>query len=53
VTEALTRTARDVRSGRCHYIFNFPATIGHDLATGYGVVDVDAAVKYALTSFPK
>ena len=53
VTEALTRTARDVRTGRCHPVFNSPATIGHDLATGYGVIDVDAAVKYALATFPK
>jgi subtilisin family serine protease len=52
VTEALTRTARDVRTGRCHFVFNSPATIGHDLATGYGVVDVDAAVKYALSMNP-
>jgi hypothetical protein len=51
VLESLVQTARDVRTGRCHPIFNFPATIGPDLATGYGVVEVDAAVNYAINKF--
>jgi subtilisin family serine protease len=48
VKEALMRTARDVKTGRCHPTFNFPAGVGPDLATGHGVVDVDAAVRYAI-----
>lgn len=51
VTEALKLTAVDVRTGRCHPRFNNPAQIGLDAATGHGLVDVSAAVSYALANF--
>jgi subtilisin family serine protease len=52
VTEALKQTAVDVTIGTCHPRFNFPAQAGPDLATGLGLVDVAAAVDYALANFP-
>lgn len=51
VTEALKVTAVDVRTGRCHPRFNNRARIGRDDATGHGLVDVSAAVAYALANF--
>jgi len=51
VTEALTKTAIDVTSGRCFPRFNNPAGVGRDAATGYGLVDASAAVEYARTNF--
>jgi hypothetical protein len=43
VAQALSNTAVDVRSGRCHPRFNNPAGPGRDLATGSGLIDVSAA----------
>lgn len=51
VTEALKATAIDVRVGWCHPRFNFSAQVGHDYATGYGLVDASAAVQYAVATF--
>ena len=51
VTEALKATAVDVTAGRCSPRFNNPATVGHDNATGHGIVDASAAVQYALDKF--
>ncbi len=51
VTKAMTKTATDVRSGYCHPRFNFPARIGHDNATGHGLVDASDAVQYAIDHF--
>ncbi len=51
VTEALKATAIDVRVGRCHERFDNPAQIGHDSATGHGLVDAWAAVQNALANF--
>ena len=51
VIEALSKTAVDITTGSCHPRFNYPATIGHDLATGHGLVNASAAVKYALEEF--
>lgn len=51
VTDALTKSAEDVTAGRCHPRFNRPAAIGRDLATGYGLVDAQAAVAYARANF--
>jgi subtilisin family serine protease len=54
ITEALVRTARDVVKGRCHPIFmgTGEAGPGPDVATGAGLIDVDAALKYAEATFP-
>jgi hypothetical protein len=51
VIQALTTTAIDVVSGRCHPRFNNAAQIGPDLATGAGIVDVAAALKFAQDNF--
>jgi len=51
VTEALTHSAVDVTSGRCHPRFNNEAGIGPDAATGHGLVDSQAALAYARTKF--
>ena len=48
VRESLVDTATDVRIGRCHPRFNFPAQVGDDLATGPGLVNVSRALNYAL-----
>jgi subtilisin family serine protease len=48
VRQALVETAVDVRTGRCHPRFNFPAGVGHDLATGPGLVNAARAVSRAL-----
>jgi hypothetical protein len=47
VRQALTDTAVDVTVGRCHQRFNFPAGPGHDVATGFGLVNASAAVTRA------
>jgi hypothetical protein len=47
VRRALTDTAVDVTVGRCHQRFNFPAGPGHDIATGFGLVNASAAVTRA------
>jgi hypothetical protein len=51
ITEAITNTATDIRTGRCHPRFNFPAEIGHDNATGHGLADASNAVQYAIDHF--
>ena len=51
ITEAMTKTAVDIRSGHCHPRFNYPAQIGHDSATGHGLADSSDAVQYALDHF--
>jgi subtilisin family serine protease len=51
VTEALKATAVDIRVGHCHPRFNFAAQIGHDSATGHGLVDASGAVQYARDTF--
>jgi len=48
VRQALVETAVDVRAGRCHPRFNFPAQFGPDRATGSGLVSGAAAVARAL-----
>ncbi len=52
IIEALTKTATDVTMGHCHPRFNNAAALGKDLATGYGLVDVSAAVDYVQAHFP-
>lgn len=51
VTEALTKTATDIVAGRCHPRYNHPAQVGHDEATGFGLVNALAAVEYARAQF--
>jgi subtilisin family serine protease len=52
VIEALSRTAVDVVVGRSFpQRFNNPATPGPDLATGAGLIDVGAALQYAMDHF--
>ncbi|ESX18034.1 MULTISPECIES: S8 family serine peptidase [unclassified Mesorhizobium] len=52
VIEALTETAVDVVVGRSFpQRFNSTAGPGTDLATGAGLVNVDAALQYALSKF--
>ena len=51
VIQAMTATAVDVVSGRCHPRFNSAAGIGRDDATGAGLVDVAAALKFAQDNF--
>jgi hypothetical protein len=51
IKEALTSTCVDITSGRCHPRFNNPAVPGRDLATGSGLINVSAAVSYALQQF--
>ncbi|HEV7891197.1 MAG TPA: S8 family serine peptidase [Pyrinomonadaceae bacterium] len=51
VIEAMSRTATDVRAGRCHPRFNNLARAGHDDATGSGIVNASAAVRFALENF--
>jgi subtilisin family serine protease len=43
VREALSASTVDVRFGRCHPRFDFPAGSGRDVATGFGLADVSAA----------
>jgi subtilisin family serine protease len=51
VRQAMTATATDVRTGSCHPRFNNPATVGHDQATGHGLVNASAAVQFAIDNF--
>ncbi|MFF7266392.1 S8 family serine peptidase [Streptomyces sp. NPDC008159] len=51
VIEALAATAVDVTIGANHPRFNRPARIGPDEATGAGLVNVDAALSFALDGF--
>lgn len=51
VTDALTKTATDITVGRCHPRFDQRAGVGHDVATGYGLINASAAVAYALERF--
>lgn len=51
ITQALKAGAVDVTTGFCHPRFNKPAQAGPDLATGHGLVDVAAAVQFALANF--
>jgi subtilisin family serine protease len=51
VIEALSETAIDITTGSCHPRFNRPAAVGHDVATGSGLVNAAAAVKYATEEF--
>jgi subtilisin family serine protease len=51
ITQALTATAIDITSGHCSQRFNFPAQVGHDSATGHGLIDASAAVQFALDNF--
>ena len=51
VIKAMKETAIDVRSGNCHPRFNNPALLGQDAATGFGLVNANAAVEYALAHF--
>lgn len=51
VIQALTVTAVDVVAGRCHPRFNNAALTGQDDATGTGLVDVAAALKFAQDNF--
>jgi hypothetical protein len=44
IRDALCAGATDVFAGRCHPRFNHAATRGRDLATGYGLINVSAAV---------
>lgn len=51
VNQALKLTAVDVRVGRCHPRFNNPAQVGPDEATGFGLIDAAAAVRFAVDNF--
>ncbi len=51
VIQALTATAIDVVAGRSHPRFNNSAGVGHDLATGAGLIDVSAALKFVRDNF--
>jgi subtilisin family serine protease len=51
VIEAMAMTATDIVAGSCHPRYNNPAWPGFDLATGAGLVNAAAAVKYALDHF--
>jgi subtilisin family serine protease len=48
VRQALVETAVDIRAGRCHPRFDFPAEPGPDRATGFGLVNAAAAVERGL-----
>jgi subtilase family protein len=51
VAQSLSQTARDVRRGRSSPIFDQPAEVGHDVATGFGLIDVSAALAFAQQNF--
>jgi subtilisin family serine protease len=51
VIRAITSTAVDVVTGRCHPRFNNPAEPGVDLATGAGLANAAAAVQFARDNF--
>jgi len=52
IKEALSQTCVDVRFGTCHPRFNNAAGPGQDLATGFGLVNITAALEYAKNKFP-
>ena len=52
IAESLCATARDVIRGRSSPMFDLPAGPGHDAATGFGLVDVTAALAFAQQNFP-
>jgi subtilisin family serine protease len=47
VAEAMVKSATDVATGSCNPRFGNQAVPGPDLATGAGLVNASAAVKYA------
>ena len=51
IDEALKSSAVDVVTGHCHPRFNNQASAGRDSATGFGLVDAEAATQYALANF--
>lgn len=51
IKEALCQTSVDVRFGTSHPRFNSPAGPGQDLATGFGLANIAAALKYAQEKF--
>lgn len=51
VIEAMVKTATDVVTGRCHQRYNNLAGAGPDKATGFGLVNALAAIKYAQANF--
>jgi subtilisin family serine protease len=51
IKEALCQTAVDVHVGTCHPRFNNSAGPGQDLATGFGLVNIAAALQYAQAKF--
>lgn len=48
VAEAMVKTATDVTTGSCNPRFSNKAGPGHDLATGWGLVNAANAVEYAV-----
>ena len=48
VRQALCETAVDVRLGRCHPRFNFAAGPDRDIPTGFGLLNVSAALERAV-----
>lgn len=53
VTEALAKTATDITDGTCHPRFGKKAKVGPDTATGFGLVNVSAALDFVLTHHPE
>ena len=51
VIDALTRTATDVVTGRCHPRYGNAAGPGVDLATGAGLINVGAALEFVMDHF--
>jgi Subtilase family len=51
IAQALSSTARDVKRGRSSPIFDRPAGVGRDVATGFGLIDVSAALRFAQDNF--
>jgi hypothetical protein len=51
IAQSFSQTARDVRRGRSSPIFDQPAEIGQDVATGFGLIDVSAALVFAQQNF--
>ena len=53
VADAMGKTATDVTTGSCRPRFGNMAVPGHDLATGWGLVNAAAAVNYAIDKWKK
>jgi hypothetical protein len=51
IIEALSRTAVDILHGQSSSPFNQPAGPGFDNATGWGLINANAAVEYAMHHF--